>query len=159
MSARSFSFVVLHRDTSGPVEVLSVESVSLRRPPDVVRALLSILELEGPLLTTVGAQLWTRAVQLPLDLQLQSVESHCTQRGRKKDGEKANLETERLSKSDLSGIKYYLHHLHRNSFNKHCFLEPDSIFEAGVVIRFCVWIHSFCKCGDQNLLHNGDQII
>lgn len=52
-----FSFVVLHRDTSGPVEVLSVESVSSRRPPDVVRALLSILELEGPLLTTVGAQL------------------------------------------------------------------------------------------------------
>lgn len=45
-------------------------------PPDAVRALLSILEFEGPLLATVGAQLWTRAVQLPLDLQLQSVERH-----------------------------------------------------------------------------------
>ena len=52
-----FTVAALHRDTSGPVEVLSVDSVSSRRPPDVVRALLSILELEGPLLTTVGAQL------------------------------------------------------------------------------------------------------
>lgn len=45
--------------------------------PDAVRTFLSILEFEGPLLTTVGAPLWTRAVQLPLDLQLQSVKSHC----------------------------------------------------------------------------------
>ena len=153
----------LHRDTSGPAEVLSVDSVSSRRPPDVVRALLSILELEGPLLTTVGAQLWTRAVQLPLDLQLQSVESHCTQRGRQKDGEKDHLETERLSKSDSSGIKQYLHHLHWNPLNKlWFFLEPDSIFGAGVVIKIKIKIlyALWClKCGDQNLLHNGDQIM
>lgn len=45
-------------------------------PPDAVGALLSILELEGPLLTAGGAQLGAGAVQLPLDLQLQSVERH-----------------------------------------------------------------------------------
>lgn len=46
--------------------------------PDVVQALLSILELEGPLLAAGGAQLGTRTVQLPLDLQLQSVKRHYT---------------------------------------------------------------------------------
>lgn len=33
------------------------ESAQSLCPPDVVRTLLSILELEGPFLTTVGAQL------------------------------------------------------------------------------------------------------
>ena len=39
------------------VDEVSLGGVSGRRSPDVVRALLSILEFEGPLLRTVGAQL------------------------------------------------------------------------------------------------------
>lgn len=44
--------------------------------PDVVQALLPIVEFEGPLLATGGAQLGAGAVRLLLDLQLQSVECH-----------------------------------------------------------------------------------
>lgn len=53
------------------------EGLGWRRcPPETVRTLSSILELKLLFLETVGAQLRTRAVQLSLDLQLQSMESH-----------------------------------------------------------------------------------
>ena len=38
--------------------------------PDVVQALLSIVDLEGPVLAAVGAQLGAGTVGLPLDLQM-----------------------------------------------------------------------------------------
>lgn len=44
--------VVFQSDISGLIKVKVVLC-----PPDVVRTLLSILEFEGPFLTTVGAQL------------------------------------------------------------------------------------------------------
>ena len=49
------------------VGVLVCECVSV---PDVVQALLSIVDLEGPVLAAVGAQLGAGTVGLPLDLQM-----------------------------------------------------------------------------------------